>query len=73
MEEITTLKKLLKILIEERGGKIIRLEIIKAPINLIPIITVQAVRTAMNVLYAFVFIPEEWAKVSSKVTAKILW
>lgn len=50
-----------------------RLEIIKAPINLIPIITVQAVRTAINVLYAFVFIPEEWAKVSSKVTAKILW
>jgi hypothetical protein len=71
-EEITTLLKLLNILIEVNDGKIIRLDIKSAPIILIPKTTVIAVSAAIKALSAPVFVPDAFAKVSSKVTAKIL-
>ena len=43
-----TAKKLLQTLMEVRAGKMIRLEIIMAPIRRIPITTVRAVRRAMS-------------------------
>ena len=50
-EQIVTDKKLLKTLIEVNAGKIIKLEINIAPIIFIPITTVTAVKTDINVLY----------------------
>jgi hypothetical protein len=55
----------------EREGKMIRLEIIIAPINLIPITTVKAVKTAISELKTELFIPVALEKFSSKVTLKI--
>ena len=71
-EKIPTLKKFLQIFIALRAGKTIRLEIIIAPISLMPITTVSAVKIAISALYAFVFIPAAFAKGSSNVTANIL-
>lgn len=48
--KIITLKKLLKILIELRAGKTIKLEIIMAPISRMPITIVSAVKTAISPL-----------------------
>ena len=48
--KITTLKKLLKIRIELKAGKTIRLEIIIAPISRIPITIVREVKTAIKAL-----------------------
>ena len=45
---IITCKKLLNSLIAVREGKIIKLEIINAPISLMPITTVIAVQMAMS-------------------------
>jgi hypothetical protein len=55
----------------EREGKMIRLEIIIAPINLIPITTVKAVKTAISELKTELLIPVSLEKFSSKVTLKI--
>ena len=49
-EKIITFRKLLKILMEERAGNTKRLEIIMAPINLIPITIVRAVRIEIKAL-----------------------
>ena len=49
-DDIVTLRKLLNTRIDVNTGKIIKLEIIIAPINLIPITTVKAVKTAIKEL-----------------------
>ena len=49
-----TLKKLLKIRMELKPGKTIKLLIIIAPIRRIPITIVNAVKTAASELYIFV-------------------
>ena len=69
--DIVTFLKLLKTLIDVNDGKMIRLEISKAPINLIPKTIVIEVRNAINMLYKLDFVPVALAKFSSKVTAKI--
>ena len=71
-EDHTTARKLLKIRMEVNAGKMIRLEIIIAPIICIPSTMVTAVSTAINILYADTLTPVALAKLSSKVTAKIL-
>ena len=71
-EHITTERKLLQILIEVIAGKIIRLEIRSDPIIIIPKTIVTAVKTAISILYIFIFIPVAFEKLSSNVTAKIL-
>lgn len=70
--DITTLLKFLKICIEESVGKIIKLEINKDPISLMPNTTVIEHRLAKIILYKSVLIPIDLAKSSSKVIAKIL-
>ena len=71
-ELIITDKKLLKSLIAERAGKIIRAEISNAPTRFMARTITTAVTTAIRMLYAFVFVPVAEAKFSSNVTAKIL-
>ena len=70
-EEITTLLKFVNNLFELRAGKIIKLEINKVPITLIPMTTTIAVPSAKIMLYSLVFIPVALANDSSNVTAKI--
>ena len=70
-DEITTLLKFVNNLFELRAGKIIKLEINKVPITLIPITTTIAVPSANIILYSLVFIPVALANDSSNVTAKI--
>ena len=70
-EQITTLKKLLKIRIALRAGKTNKLEIIIAPIKRIPITIVKAVKTAISALNLSTLMPDAFAKVSSKVTKKM--
>ena len=67
----TTPLKLLHTRMAERAGKIIRLEIKRAPIIRIPSTTVTAVSTASRVLKTSVFVPVARLKVSSKVMAKM--
>ena len=69
--EIVTLLKLLKNRMLLSAGKIIRLEIIIAPINLIPMTIVREVKIAISALNRLVLVPLVEEKVSSKVTAKI--
>ena len=69
-EQIITLLKALHSRMELRAGKIIRAEIMIAPIIFIPITTVTAVRTDISILYRPVFNPVACEKLSSKVTAK---
>ena len=71
-DERTTPRKLLKIRIDVRAGKIIRLEISIAPIIRIPSTMVIAVRMAIKILYHSTLTPVALAKFSSKVTAKTL-
>ena len=71
-DEITTLLKFVNNLFELRAGKIIKLEINKVPITLIPITTTIAVPSANIILYSLGFIPVALANDSSNVTAKIL-
>ena len=71
-ELITTVLKLLHTLMEVNAGKIIKLEISKVPIILIPTTIVMAVKNAMSMLYMFAFVPVALAKFSSKVIANIL-
>ena len=66
-EQIVTVLYFLKILIDVRAGKMIRLEISKAPIMRIPGTIVRAVNSAMSILCAAVFTPAAFANVSSKV------
>ena len=63
-EHITTVLNRLHIRIEVMAGKIIRLDMSREPIIFIPTVMVRAVRNA--------FVPVAFAKLSSKVTAKIL-
>ena len=49
-DEIVTVLKRLKILMEVKAGKIIRLEIRRAPIMRIPSTIVRAVKRAMSIL-----------------------
>ena len=71
-EHIVTVLNLLKILMDVREGNITRLEISKAPIMRIPSTMVRAVKNAISILYALVFTPAAFAKVSSKVMANNL-
>ena len=71
-ETTTTFLKVLHTLIAVSAGKIIRLEISMAPIILIPITIVIAVRNAIKALSLSVFTPAALAKLSSSVTAKSL-
>ena len=70
-EQAITDLKLLHTHIAESAGKMIRLEMSRAPIMRIHRTTVIAVRTARSILYSFVFVPVALVKVSSKVTAKM--
>lgn len=71
-DKTTTDLKYLHTRIAVKAGKIIRLEISRAPIILIPRTMVIDVKTAISILYTFALIPVAFANVSSKVTAKIL-
>ena len=71
-EEITALLKLLKMRIEASAGKIISAEMRSEPTRFIARTIMIAVMTAMSRLYKSAFAPVAFAKVSSKVTAKIL-
>ena len=57
---------------EVSAGKIIRLEISRVPMILMPITITIAVSTESNVLYTPTFTPVALANVSSKVIANIL-
>ena len=70
-ELIVTERKLLNTRIEQSAGKIIRLEISILPISRIPITIVIAVSSAIIILYALTAPPVAFAKLSSKVMAKI--
>ena len=70
-DEIVTLQKLLNTRIDVNTGKIIRLEIIIAPIKRIPTTIVNAVSSANIRLYLADEIPLAVANVSSNVTANI--
>ena len=69
-ELITTDLNFLKICIDVRAGKMIRLEISIAPIMRMPSTIVIAVKNAMIMLYDCTFVPVAFAKVSSNVIAK---
>ena len=71
-EFITTALKLLKTLIDVSVGKIIRLDINKEPIVLIPKTMISEVKNAIIILYKFTLIPVALEKFSSKVIANIL-
>ena len=70
-EDTVTALKLLNIRIDERAGNIIRADMSRVPISLIPKTTVTAVRRAMSILYIPVLTPVAAAKDSSKVTENI--
>ena len=72
-EQMVTLLNVLKTRMELRAGKIIRLEISRAPIIRIPSTIVRAVKKAISILYTPVLIPPAFAKVSSKVMINNLW
>ena len=71
-EQIITLRKLLKTLIAESAGKIMRADISSEPTKFIAITMITAITTAMSRLYISDRIPVALAKLSSKVTANIL-
>ena len=70
--EITTLLNFLNICIDESVGKIIKLDIKRDPISLIPRTTTTEHKLAKIILYKFVLIPIDLANFSSKVKANIL-
>ena len=70
--DITTFLNVLKYCIDDNVGKIIKLDINNEPINLIPSTTTIEHNTANIMLYKFVFIPIDLAKLSSNVIANIL-
>lgn len=69
---VTTVLNVLQTRIAVSAGKITILEMSIAPMILMPITIVIAVRSAISVLYIPVCVPVAFAKVSSNVTAKIL-
>lgn len=71
-EEIVTALKLLKTLIEDNAGKIIRADTRSEPTNFIAITITTAMTVAIIMLNNSVFVPDAFAKFSSNVTAKIL-
>ena len=71
-EQIVTHKKVLNIRIADNAGNITNAEIRRDPTRFIARTIMIAVITAISKLYASVFIPVAFAKVSSKVTEKIL-
>ena len=71
-EHITTEQKDLYILIAEIAGKITNAEINKEPTKFIANTIMTAIMIAINRLYNSTFVPVALAKLSSKVTAKIL-
>ena len=71
-EQIITLRKLLKTLIAESAGKIMRADISRDPTKFIAMTIITAITTAMSRLYMSERIPVAFAKLSSKVTANIL-
>ena len=70
-EQMTTCLKFWKILIAVRDGKMIKAEIRSEPTRFIPITIMIAMITAIQRLYLSALIPVAFAKVSSKVTAKM--
>ena len=71
-EDIITLLKLLKSLIDDSAGKIMRLDISIAPIICIPSTIVIAVSIAIIELKNDTLTPVALAKLSSNVTANML-
>lgn len=71
-EQIVTDLKLLKTRIAESAGKITSAETSKDPTRFIATTITTAIMLAINMLYSPVFVPEAFAKFSSKVTANIL-
>lgn len=71
-EKSVTAKKLLKILIADSAGKIISADTKSAPTRFIAKTIITAIITAIKKLNFSTFVPTAFAKVSSKVTAKIL-
>ena len=71
-EHTITARKVLNKRIADSAGKIIRAEIKSDPTRFIASTITSAVISAIKRLYRFVLRPVACAKVSSKVTAKIL-
>ena len=71
-EHMVTERKLLKTLMAERAGKITRAEIKRDPTRFIARTITTATVTAISRLYRSAAVPRALAKLSSKVTAKIL-
>jgi len=71
-EQTVTPLKLLKILIADNAGKITKAETRREPTRFMASTTITATITAINKLYNPTFVPIDCAKLSSKVTAKIL-
>ena len=71
-EHTITARKVLNRRIADNAGKIIRAEIKSEPTRFIASTITNAVISAIKRLYKLVRNPVAWAKVSSKVTAKIL-
>lgn len=71
-EHMVTDLKLLNKRIEDKAGKITNAEISKEPTKFMARTIITAIITAIIRLYALAFMPVDVAKVSSKVTAKIL-
>lgn len=68
-----TARKLLNNLMADMAGKITRAEISKDPTRFMAITMTTAVTTARIRLYTLALVQVAEAKLSSKVTAKILW
>ena len=71
-EQIVTLLKLLNTRIADNAGKITNAEINSEPTRFIASTIITAMTTAIKRLYVFAFVPDDLAKFSSNVTAKIL-
>ena len=71
-EHIMTPRKLLNIRIAEIAGKTINADVSSDPARFIARTMITAHITAIRILNTLTFIPPEAAKLSSKVTAKIL-
>ncbi len=72
LDDITTCLNFLNILIEDKLGKIIKLDINNVPIILIPMTIVIDVSIASNEFNKLTLVPVALAKFSSNVTVNIL-
>ena len=70
-EQTVTERKLLNTRMAESAGKITSAEMSSEPTRFIASTMITATMTAISRLYSFAFVPVAWAKVSSKVTAKM--